>query len=216
MKTETERGLYVCIVGPDGTGKSTLAASLSEVLGDRVVHRYWRPGFLPMPRQLVGRPPDGLINSDPHGVQSNGQLKATARTLYYFADFVLGYWLRCRPLLLRGRHFVLERGWQDLEVDPRRYQLRDARLVRRLTRFVPRPDLHVILHVPAEVAAERKPELPIGEIERQLDLWPKLARSRRRTVVLDASQAPDDLRGDLVALLASGYAGKLVSIGRPA
>ena len=178
-------GTYIWVVGPDGCGKSTISSKLAHETG--ALQRYWRPGILPMAGQLVGRAADDDVNTEPHSVTRNGHARQLARLIYYFADYLLGYWLVFRPALRRGQHVIVDRGWHDMAVDWRRYQLRGPDGARRLGRLVREPDLLIVVTVPPEVAVKRKRELPVAEVARQYDEWSRLRLRHGRLVELDNS-----------------------------
>lgn len=201
------RGLVLCLVGPDGAGKSTLAAQLTAELRTRAIevrHDYWRPGLLPMPGRLVGKPAPGLV-TDPHGRPPHGRVKASLRLLHYFLDFRLGYWAIYRPLLRRGGVVVVERGWQDLLVDPRRYLMPFRQPAAVLAHLLPRPDVIAILAAPVDDLHARKQELTRAEIDRQLAAWRRQARARHGVIELDVREPPARLVEELLEseLLAS-------------
>jgi hypothetical protein len=170
----------VLIVGPDGCGKSALAEALTEATNG--VHRYWRPGLLPMAGRLAGRPDPVGINGDPHGQRLNSRARSMARTSYYWVDFTIGDFLSLRPIRRGGTTVVMERGWLDMMVDPRRYRLRAGVLASILSPLVPRVDLLVVVVVAPELAFERKPELSIDEIGRQYREWRSLDRGFRQRI----------------------------------
>jgi thymidylate kinase len=200
----SRRGLLIQIVGPDGAGKSTLASQLVEDLAPHrnVHHSYWRPGLLPMPGELLGKPPHIGPVTEPHSRPPHTWLKATIRLTYYAADFIVGYWMIYRPVLRRGGVVVVERGWQDLVVDSRRYLLPAHTPVHFLSILVPRPDVIVILEGPVETILQRKRELSPDEIARQLRDWKTTADARQAVVHLDARATPTDLAATLIDRLA--------------
>lgn len=188
-------GLLVLVVGPDGTGKSTLARELvrrAAPLFPRSAHAHWRPGLFPAPASVVGRP--SVDQATPNERVLHGRILSLGLLLYYWLDFVLGGLVRWRALRMRAGLVVVERGWFDLLIDPRRYRLRVPRgVVSALGRFVPPPDLVLVLEAPAEVVRTRKRELGAREIERQSLAWRDNLRCRRGTVFLDAADSPDEV-----------------------
>jgi hypothetical protein len=194
------------IVGPDGSGKSTLAFALIDAtrpLFTETIHMHWRPGLLPRPGAIVGVEPGDP--TDPHARPPHGLVVSLGLLLYHWADFFLGSWLRIVPARACGALIVMERGWMDIGVDPRRYHLRiPQRLVELLGHLLPAPDLVVLLRADATVLADRKAELPVGELERQLGRWRQVRFPRStRTLVLDASRSQHDLLTELTQVLRS-------------
>jgi hypothetical protein len=181
-------GRVVTIVGPDGSGKTTLCAALvEEVLGDRHVrvlaHRRGasRPGLLPH-RKVRGP------TTMPHRHPPYPAWISVAKSLYVFMDLALGWFVRVRPYVRRGGWVVVERGWWDVAVDPKRYRLRPFhRLARLLGRFVPRSDIVLVLEAAPDVIRRRKAQLPTEELERQRHAWHRMLPAKQRRAFLDAS-----------------------------
>ncbi len=197
-------GLYVTICGVDGTGKSTLAGRLSEELGPafrRTLRLHWRPDLLPRLGAIVGRPaPDA---DRPHEGEPSGTFTGLIRLLYYWMDHVLGYWLRIWPARVRSGLVIMERGFLDIKVDPRRYRLRAAgSLIDLLAKAVPRPDVELVLAAPPDLVHRRKRELSGGEVRRQVEEWARIASGSDRARLLDAGQtAPRVLEHALRSIL---------------
>jgi hypothetical protein len=89
---------------------------------------------------------------------------------------------------------VVERGWWDLAVDPRRYRLRiPVSLIRALGWVLVKPDITLLLDAPATVMHARKPELPLDELERQRRAWLALRIPRAEKVVLDTTRPLEEV-----------------------
>lgn len=198
------RGLMVALIGPDGSGKSAIAASLVQGYGeglfnkDRSVVLHWRPGLLPKPSSLVGGPStvsDSEINS-PRERKPHGVIVSIIRALYFFADYWFGYLVKIRPALGRGALVVFDRYGYDIVLDPIRYRLhpRVLGLTRLLfLRMIPRPDVTLFLDLPSDMAHARKPDLTVQEIESYLVACRSLAGDLVGATVVDASRCLDEV-----------------------
>jgi thymidylate kinase len=189
-------GRFILLVGPDGSGKSTLAGRLVEELksrfdGTRRLH--WRPTLLPQAGAFLGRSVGDT--STPHAKEPHGRILSTLVLLYYWLDFFLGGWLKTWVLKRRGELIVMERGWQDIAVDARRYRLQIfPRLVFAMASLLPVPDLILVLEAPTEVLLDRKQEISSSELERQAAAWRRVRFPRgSRVVYLDASLDMDQV-----------------------
>jgi hypothetical protein len=184
-------GVHITLLGPDGSGKSTLIDGLISNLDvffrrQRVIH--FRPRFF--------EPPDerGAV-SDPHGKPPYGLARSVAKLGYYFVD----YWVAFLFKLFLGKAestlIIFDRDFDDLLVDSKRYRLAPASLaLARVFRcLLPKPDLTFILDLPPDVCHARKPELPIDELERQREVLKKLAASGEHYVIIPAERPPAEV-----------------------
>jgi hypothetical protein len=191
-------GLLVLVAGPDGSGKSTLADALPDLcqgMFRRETRQHWRPGLLPRPGALIGR--EMADPTRPHARPSHGRAASSALLVYYWLDFLLGGWFQTQPFRLRTGLVVLERGWWDLAVDPRRYRLDvPPQLVRALGALLPRPDLALVLEAEPAVLRARKPELSEAESRRQTTAWRAALPGRVRRAHLDASRPLHQVAGE--------------------
>jgi hypothetical protein len=187
------RPSVVTVVGPDGSGKSTVAgelATLGQQLRLRTTHQHFSPGVLPRPGAFLRR--EEREWSTPHAPSPHGPVTSFVLLGYFWLDFLLGSWrgrLARAPALIVG-----ERGWWDLAVDPRRYRLRTSTgVVRALGRLLPHPDCVLALEASAETIVARKSELPPAELTRQIQAWRDVLPKKVPRACIDASLSEQEV-----------------------
>jgi thymidylate kinase len=193
----------VLVVGPDGSGKTAIVASLVDALtnqGVPVTRAHYRPG-------VIGRAAASGPVVEPHAGTVRSTPAAAAKLAMLFADFLAGHlgpWRRAR----RRGVLLLERGWYDQAVDPRRYRLPEWTrvVVDVLGRLLPRPDVVVVLSGDAAQIRDRKPEISEGEIGRQIDAWRRrlAVAGRRGGEVSTTGRAVGESVASVLALLDGG------------
>jgi len=177
------RGAVLSVAGPDGVGKSTLIDALvAEELDGRRIMRIRKVGILP--RRTV----PGAVVVEPHKDPVYSAPVSFAKVGYVFFDYLIGWALRIRPFVRSGGWVVLERGWWDMAVDPRRYRMSvPVSLMLRLGRLLPKPDVLFVLEAPPAIVYARKQELTLEELARQMRVWRELLPSEQSRTYLDAA-----------------------------
>jgi hypothetical protein len=164
----------VAIVGPDGVGKSTIISGLRELLPkllpvNGVILRHWRPSFLPPLGWLAGQdvPQEGVA----HPPRREPGKFRWVRNLYYSLDFTLGSWLKDRTASSFNKIILYDRCYLDMQADPLRFGLLDAKGLASLAKLYRHPDLVVLLEDSPERIHARKPELSVAEITDIYGRW---------------------------------------------
>lgn len=177
-------GLLVSVLGPDGSGKTTLIENLKNELSGtfRCAQAFrFRPDLFH--RNLPGPEPH------PHAKGVRSRLLSILKVLYLSGDYALGYLINVRSKLIRSDLVIFDRYYDDILVDPIRYRYGGPKwLIKFVRHFIPRPDITLILDASEDQMLARKAELPREELQRQRFAYRQLAAEASNTVMLDASR----------------------------
>jgi thymidylate kinase len=190
---------FVVLVGPDGSGKTTIAQGVCERLRDKPFKKCARLeftfGILPelkgikaLARRLFGMkaPPAVSVETTLHSGMhdEHSPLRAMVYILYYAFDLFLG-----RLILRRWRGqwglVVFARYYYDY------YYLMGYRkaprwFLKAVEVLAPKPDLLLYLDRDAEEIYAGKPELVVEEIRHQQEIIRNLIKNRRNAQMVDA------------------------------
>jgi thymidylate kinase len=185
-------GLIIGVLGVDGSGKTTLLESLLHLLMPffRQHHTFhFQPGLFR--RRQVGPV------EHPHAMPPRSNATSWLKVLYYYADWLFGYFGDLRLRIARSTLVICDRTFDDLVIDPKRYRLQTSSTLANVLRTaLPAPSLILVLVGPAELVHARKPELSVAEIERQQDMLRRLAATDQRMCIIDAGLAPELVADD--------------------
>lgn len=182
------RGVSVALLGPDGAGKSTLAAALEEQfpLGGRSF-------YMDVKAEELGRV---------------AALRVPGLT---FAVYLLrlGWRLaQARARQARGELVIFDRYKYDaLHEDPAKPRGRVDALARWLhTHSMPDTAVGLVLDVPGERMFARKGERDPEDLERERRRWLELADALPNLSVIDATRSADEVRRAATAIVWAEYA----------
>ncbi len=196
-------GYTIAFLGTDGSGKSTLIDNIMPVLNETfhnaVYYKHLRPGWLPPLSHLSGREQKQagpVIN--PHASQPSGFIGSLMRWVYYFVDYLLGYYVKIFPKKsTKACAFIFDRYFYDLYIDKRRARINLPGWIIRLGQaLIPEPDIILCLGADPLSTHNRKPELPLLEIDRQITALKKFCSRHKRAVWIDTGKSIEDSSRD--------------------
>jgi thymidylate kinase len=210
----------VALIGPDGSGKSTVAQKLEEVSPLPVKYVYMGVNLessnlvLPTTRLLLkakrayGHHPDiatrpieyYTTHARPKNIQK--RLAASLRSTFRLLNLTAEEWFRQIVVWyynLRGYHVIFDRHFyfdyyaHDIANDDPNRTL-DSRIHGlMLEKLYPKPDFVIFLDAPTEVLFARKPEGSLDARERRRQEYIQLKEVTKACAVVDVSQPLDEV-----------------------
>lgn len=186
-------GFAIAFLGTDGSGKSTLIENVKEpierMLHSKVHYEHLRPNLLPSLARLAGKPVKEGPTTNPHGGKVAGWIPSLMRFAYYYIDYVIGYWLKIYPILVKRPSMVFfDRYYYEYMIDPRRCAVKLPRgWARFWSWFIPKPDLILCLGGDPGKIYARKPETSLYEVRRQVGELKKFCDGNKRAVWIDTT-----------------------------
>ena len=209
--------MFVCIVGMDGSGKTTLTAGVLQALQERgVPARYvygrFQPRAMGLAFAVLGRflLPGKRGTETTYSAYSRSRKRLFHNPLLYWTyqmalatEYTLQVFWRVKLPLMFGRDIVCDRYYIDTVAadialdakDPKQSAKWFLGLYRQL---FPRPDVMFMSDVPAEVAYSRKNDIPSLEYARELRDMYRYAASQEAIIVLDGTRMPKELVDDVI------------------
>lgn len=205
-------GLFVVLVGPDGSGKSTVSNELINALAKLYRYKHifhWRPFFLE--KQISKRMTSSSQTvENPHALPAYNQFVSFMKLVYYMMDFVLGYIFHWLPLKIKSSLVITERYYYDFYIDQKRYRMNLPKWIYRFFEiFIPKPDLLIYLSSNPEITYARKAELDKEEVIRQQENILEILSKKRNFLEVNNNNSLDStvftIQRAIIQLLSEKY-----------
>lgn len=190
-------GFTIAVLGTDGAGKTTIIDAIKEPLNEAVhnalFYEHMRPNLIPNIAQLFGKKQQIGPVTNPHAAKPSGFVGSSLRLLYYSFDYIFGYWFKVYPVMVKTSSiWIFDRYYYDYLIDQKRARINlPMWMIKGMMFFIPKPDLILCLGAEPEVIHNRKPELPLGELTKQVSELKVFNQSEYRAVWIDTGKSLD-------------------------
>ena len=199
----------IAFFGPDGSGKSTVTDLIEKrlVAEEKVVIRYhWRPRALPSLKKDYST----LSFNNPNKLKIRKYIVSIGCYIYFFFDFLVARRLYFKKSKDSNSIILYERYYFDILFHPRRYRLTSINwLGSFLSRFLRKPNITFVLVGTPEAIHDRKPELQVAEIKRQIDIMSDKLPNLCKTVIIDTDKSnAAEVSAEIVSIISDNVNGK--------
>ena len=187
--------LTISILGPDGSGKSTIIDNLFE-------QNIFRNKYYFHLKPLKQKQSDSKICEEPHKFKVYSPMKSYLKLLYFMYQYSYGWIKNILPLEFKSSLIVFDRYYDDILVDSKRYRYGGRLSIARIVRyFIPKPDVYFILTTDADTIYKRKQEVPFEELERQIKEYRNLGDDKKYFNI-DVNRTPVEISNEIIEIIA--------------
>jgi len=158
-------GFFIVLMGPDGSGKSTIATHLQTNLSPvfrKTSTFHWRPN-------VFNKKDNKVAVGNPHAYESRGKFHSFLKLLYYVIDYLIGYYVKILPAKIKSTLIIFDRYYYDFLMDKTRYRMDVPEwLIKIFIKVIPTPDIVFFLEGDPKILYERKKEIDVDEIKAQI------------------------------------------------
>jgi thymidylate kinase len=209
--SKPKKRILVCLVGIDGSGKTTLAKSLAAHMSHekkkkfRYAYGKFNPFFL---RPLIWlaqkllRKRKSVANYSEYAAAKKKAIRKNPLAIFYqwllWIDYILQIFITIRIPLFLGYsifcdRYIYDTLITDLAVDFSYSEQGIKRTLKRIARFFPRPSLVFLIDIPEEIAYARKNDVPsLAYLQERRQIYLKL-RPEIRAILVDGTAKTENL-----------------------
>lgn len=174
----------IAILGPDGAGKSTIIDNLLKKISGikkTITLQHLKPVYL-----NKGNVKKRGVVTDPHAKKPRNSIASFIKLIVWACESWFYY------LFTKRKNSTLEifdRYFDDILVDPKRYRCStNLKLVKLISKLIPRPNLFFVLVANPETIQKRKQEVPFEETESQVHKYTQFSHDQKNSILINTDK----------------------------
>lgn len=205
------KGLYICFMGVDGSGKTTLINNLKVDLegafSDKTAAYYHF-----CPTEHYNKPNENSIVSDPHSKKEYSFIINIAKLFFLLFQFNYGYLKSIYMKKVKNKMIIVDRYFDDLKIDPLRYRMRNIpSLYHFFSQFIPKPNLYIVCIGNDELIYQRKKEVKLSLLKKYQKSLHREFSNKNNAIFINTTENSIDDASFLIRQFIFNYMSKRIN-----
>ena len=210
FRIKNPTGKIIAILGPDGSGKSTIIKELSKSLKDlgrkqRILH-FW-------PNRVLNNKKKYAQVLNPHSKKSYKYVISFLKLSYIIIRYNINWLTSIYFRYISSTIFLFDRYFIDLYADPKRYRVNlGLNWIKIAYKFIIKPDIIIILDVAPKILKSRKKEVSMQESLQQYTKYKEIKKLHENIFIINGNKNTFEVLSDCEDVICQTFSEKMIKV----